>query len=84
MHVLRVRNAVEKEAIYTGKRDTASEESKAKERESDRLTKKTKKETAPTITDCERTRGTDTARVYSYFQLYTRYSSRVLLGTAHL
>ena len=29
-----------KEAIYTGKRDTASEESKAKERESDRLTKK--------------------------------------------
>ena len=44
VHVLRVRNAeslrVEKEAIYTGKRDTASEESKAKERESDRLTKK--------------------------------------------
>ena len=39
VHVLRVRNAVEKEAIYTGKRDTASEESKAKERESDRLTK---------------------------------------------
>ena len=32
---------VEKEAIYTGKRDTASEESKAKgDRESDRLTKK--------------------------------------------
>ena len=31
---------VEKEVIYTGKRDTASEESKAKGRESDRLAKK--------------------------------------------
>ena len=38
VHVLRVRNA--EFTIYTGKRDTASEESKAKERESDRLTKK--------------------------------------------
>ena len=43
MHVhctARAKCRVEKEAIYTGKRDTASEESKAKERESDRLTKK--------------------------------------------
>ena len=39
VHVLRVRNA-ELRSSYTGKRDTASEESKAKERESDRLTKK--------------------------------------------
>ena len=38
VHVLRVRNA--ELTIYTGKRDTASEESKAKERESDKLTKK--------------------------------------------